>query len=156
MGERSPINDVDARGTFVNLSLDTTRRDMVQAVLEGVAFAIRDSFEVAKAIGVRIERSKLCGGGAKSPVWRKMLCNILNIPLDSPQTEQGPGMGGAMLAMVGTGLYASVKDCADALVQVKETVYPDPALAAKYEQRYQQFQKIYPSVKPLYKEIKEF
>ncbi len=156
MGERSPINDVDARGTFVNLSLDTTRRDMVQAVLEGVAFAIRDSFEVAKAIGVRIKRSKLCGGGAKSPVWRKMLCNILNIPLDSPQTEQGPGMGGAMLAMVGTGLYASVKDCADALVQVKETVYPDPALAAKYEQRYQQFQKIYPSVKPLYKEIKEF
>ncbi len=155
MGERSPINDVDARGTFVNLSLDTTRRDMVQAVMEGVAFAIRDSFEVAKAIGVRIERSKLCGGGAKSPVWRKMLCNILNIPLDSPKTEQGPGMGGAMLAMVGTGLYASVRDCADALVQVRETVFPDPALAAKYERRYQQFKRIYPAVKDFYKSLQQ-
>lgn len=154
MGERSPINDVDARGTFVGLSLDTARRDMVQAVLEGVAFAIRDSFEVAKSIGVNIDRSKVCGGGAKSPVWRKMLCNILNIPLDLPQTEQGPGMGGAMLAMVGTGLYPSVEACADALVSVKETIYPDPALAAKYETKYRQFQKIYPSVKQLYKELK--
>ena len=154
MGERCPINDVDARGTFVGLSLDTTRRDMVQAVLEGVAFAIRDSFEVARSIGVRIDCSKVCGGGAKSPVWRKMLCNILNIPLDLPQTEQGPGMGGAMLAMVGAGLYPSVKECADALVSVKETVYPDPKLAAKYEQKYRQFKKIYPSVKELYKEIR--
>ncbi len=154
MGERSPINDVDARGTFVGLSLDTTRRDMVQAVLEGVAFAIRDSFEVARSIGVRIDCSKVCGGGAKSPVWRKMLCNILNIPLDLPQTEQGPGMGGAMLAMVGAGLYPSVKECADALVSVKETIYPDPELAAKYEAQYRKFRKIYPSVKDLYKEIK--
>ena len=153
MGERSPINDVDARGTFVGLSLDTTRRDMVQAVLEGVAFAIRDSFEVARSIGVIIDRSKVCGGGAKSPVWRKMLCNILNIPLDLPQTEQGPGMGGAMLAMVGAGLYPSVEACADALVSVKETIYPDPDLAAKYEQKYQQFRKIYPSVKQLYQEL---
>ena len=154
MGERSPINDVDARGTFVGLSLDTTRRDMVQAVLEGVAFAIRDSFEVARSIGVRIDCSKVCGGGAKSPVWRKMLCNILNIPLDLPQTEQGPGMGGAMLAMVGAGLYPSVEACADALVSVKETIYPDPELAAKYEAQYRKFRKIYPSVKDLYKEIK--
>ena len=155
MGERSPINDVNARGTFVDLSLDTTRRDMVQAVMEGVAFAIRDSFEVAKAIGVRIERSKLCGGGAKSPVWRRMLCNILNIPLDLPQTEQGPGYGGAMLAMVGTGLFASVRDCADALVQVKDTIFPDPALAAKYEKRYQQFKRIYPAVKDFYKNLQQ-
>mgnify|MGYP002870198834 CR=1 FL=1 len=65
-------------------------------------------------------------------------------------------VGGAMLAMVGTGLYASVKDCADAMVQIKETIYPDPALAAVYEQRYQQFRRIYPSVKPLYKGFKEF
>lgn len=154
MGERSPINDTDARGTFVGLSMDSTRRDMVQAVLEGVSFAIRDSFEIAKAIGVKIERSKLCGGGAKSPVWRKMLCNILNIPLDLPQTEQGPGMGGAMLAMVGAGIYPDVVTCAKALVSVKETVYPDPELAEKYEAKYQKFRKIYPSVKNLYKEIK--
>ena len=154
MGERSPINDTDARGAFVGLSLDTTRRDTVQAVLEGVAFAIRDSFEVAKAIGVEIPRSKLCGGGAKSPVWRKILCNVLNIPLDLPQTEQGPGMGGAMLAMVGAGRYPDVVTCAKALVRVKETLLPDPALAAKYEEKYQIFRKIYPSLKAFYKECK--
>ncbi len=154
MGERSPINDTDARGAFIGLSLDTTRRDTVQAVLEGVAFAIRDSFEVAKAIGVEIPRSKLCGGGAKSPVWRKILCNVLNIPLDLPQTEQGPGMGGAMLAMVGAGRYPDVVTCAKALVHVKETLLPDPALAAKYEENYQIFRKIYPSLKAFYKECK--
>ena len=154
MGERSPINDTDARGAFVGLSLDTTRRDTVQAVLEGVAFAIRDSFEVAKAIGVEIPRSKLCGGGAKSPVWRKILCNVLNIPLDLPQTEQGPGYGGAMLAMVGAGRYPDVVTCAKELVHVKETLLPDPALAAKYEEKYQIFRKIYPSLKAFYKECK--
>ena len=154
MGERSPINDTDARGAFVGLSLDTTRRDTVQAVLEGVAFAIRDSFEVAKAIGVEIPRSKLCGGGAKSPVWRKILCNVLNIPLDLPQTEQRPGYGGAMLAMVGAGQYPDVMTCAKELVHVKETLLPDPALAAKYEEKYQIFRKIYPSLKAFYKECK--
>ncbi len=154
MGERSPINDVDARGTFTGLSMDTTRRDMVQAVLEGVAFAIRDSFEVAKAIGVKIDRSKLCGGGAKSPVWRKILCNVLNIPLDLPQTEQGPGYGAAMLAIVGTGRYPDVVSCARDLVHVRETLLPDPALAAKYEDRYQRFRRIYPAMKQLFSEIK--
>ena len=154
MGERSPINDTDARGTFTGMTMDTTRRDMVQAVLEGVAFAIRDSFEVAKTIGVRIERSKLCGGGAKSPVWRKMLANILNIPLDLPQTEQGPGYGGAMLAMVGCGEYESVEECAGKLVRVKETVLPEPELAAKYEEQYQKFRKIYPALKETFKELK--
>ena len=72
MGERSPINDTDARGPFIGLSMDTSRSDLVQAVLEGVAFAVRDSFEVARSLGIDIKRSKLCGGGAKSPLWRKM------------------------------------------------------------------------------------
>ena len=66
MGERSPHNNPDARGTFIGLTMDTTREDMTQAVLEGVAFAIRDSFEVAKSLGIQIERTKICGGGAKS------------------------------------------------------------------------------------------
>ena len=70
MGERSPHNNPDARGTFIGLTMDTTREDMTQAVLEGVAFAIRDSFEVAKSLGIQIERTKICGGGAKSPLWR--------------------------------------------------------------------------------------
>lgn len=151
MGERSPINDVDARGTFTGLSLDTTRSDMVQAVLEGVSFAIRDSFEVAKNIGVKIDRSMICGGGSKSPLWQKMLANILNIPLDLPVTEQGPGYGGAMLAMVACGKYPSVIEAAKDLIKVKATVNPDPEIAKRYEAKYQQFKQIYPTNKALFK-----
>ncbi len=151
MGERSPINDTDARGTFVGMSMDTSRADLLQAVLEGVAFAIRDSFEVAKSLGIEIERSKLCGGGARSPLWRKIFANVLNIALDIPQTEEGPGYGGAMLAMVGCGAYTSVADCAAHLVHVKETVLPDPEITARYEARYQQFKAIYPTMKALFK-----
>lgn len=154
MGERSPINDTDARGTFVGLSMDSTRADMVQAVLEGVAFAIRDSFEVAKSLGIQVDRSKLCGGGARSPLWRKILANVLNISLDIPQTEEGPGYGGAMLAMVGCGAYENVKACVDALVRTTEGVSPDPILAAKYEERYQQFREIYPRMKGLFKTLR--
>ena len=154
MGERSPINDTDARGTFIGLSMDTSRADMLQAVLEGVAFAIRDSFEVARSLGIDIRRSKLCGGGARSKLWRTIFSNVLNIALDIPQTEEGPGYGGAMLAMVGCGAYESVEACAQALVHVKETLEPDPALAARYEERYQQFKAIYPAMKPLFKVLK--
>ena len=154
MGERSPINDTDARGCFIGMTMDTARGDLVQAVLEGVAFALRDSFEVARSLGVPIERSFLCGGGAKSPLWRTILANTLNIPLDIPQTEEGPGYGAAMLAMVGTGAYDSVQACADALCHVRETVEPDPAIAARYEDQYRKFRRIYPAMKDLFQEIK--
>lgn len=150
MGERSPINDTRARGTFVGMTMDTTRSDLTQAVLEGVAFAIRDSFEVAKALGIPIERSKLCGGGARSPLWRTILANVLNIRLDVPASEQGPGMGGAMLAMVACGLYPSVAEACARLVRTAETISPDPGLAARYEARYQQFRQIYPALKGLF------
>ena len=154
MGERSPINDTDARGTFVGMSMDTSREDMLQAVLEGVAFAIRDSFEVAKSLGIDIRRSKLCGGGARSPLWRKIIANVLNISLDIPQTEEGPGYGGALLAMVGCGDFKSVADACARFVRVRETVTPDPEIAARYEERYQQFKRIYPSMKTLFKDLR--
>ena len=154
MGERSPINDVNARGTFVGLSMDTQRRDIVQAVLEGVTFAIRDSYEVAKALNIPIKTSKLCGGGGKSPLWRKIMANVLNIPIEIPVAEEGPGYGGAMLAMVGCGAYASVADCADALVKVKAVVEPDPEIAARYEAQYRKFQKIYPALKDVFPQLR--
>ncbi len=150
MGERSPINDTDARGTFTGMTMDATRSDLVQAVLEGVAFAIRDSFEVAKSLGLKIEESCLCGGGARSPLWRKMFADILNIRLNIPQTEEGPGYGGAMLAMVGCGAYESVEACADALISIRETIEPDPEIAARYEEQYRKFRKIYPAMKELF------
>ncbi len=153
MGERSPINDTNARGTFIGMTMDTTRADLTQAVLEGVAFAIRDSVEVARALGIRIDSSKICGGGAKSPLWKKMIANILNAELECLESEQGPGMGGAMLAMVASGAYASVQEVCDRFVRVASTVRPEPELAAKYEKRYQQFRKIYPACKELFSEL---
>ena len=153
MGERSPINDTNARGTFVGMTMDTSRADMTQAMLEGVAFAIRDSFEVAKSLGITIERSKICGGGAKSPLWKKIMANVLNVKLDILESEQGPGMGGAMLAAVACGEYASVEECCDKLVKVVETVEPDPAIAARYEERYQKYRLIYPALKPIFPQI---
>ena len=150
MGERSPINDTDARGTFTGLTMDTSRSDLTQAVLEGVAFAIRDSFEVARALGIRVDRSKLCGGGARSPLWKTILANVLNIRLDVLESEQGPGMGGAMLAMVACGLYPSVAEACGKLVRTAETISPDPEIAARYEARYQQFRQIYPAMKELF------
>ena len=150
MGERSPINDTNARGTLVGMTLDTTRADLVQAVLEGVAFAIRDSFEVAKSLGLSIPRSKLCGGGSKSPLWRTIFANVLGIPLELPRTEQGPGYGAAMLAMVGCGRFESVRTAAGALVEVSAVVEPDPALTSRYEERYQQYRTLYPALRPVF------
>ena len=154
MGERSPINDTNARGTFIGMTMDTSRADLVQAVLEGVAFAIRDSFEVAKKLGLSITASNICGGGSKSPLWKTIFANVLGIPLNILKTEQGPGYGGAMLAMVGCGQFDSVQAAADALVAVADTVQPDAELTARYEQRYQQFQKIYPACKDLFAALK--
>ncbi len=153
MGERSPINDVNARGTFTGLTMDTTHADMTQAVLEGVAFAIRDSFEVAKSLGIEIPRSNICGGGAKSPLWRKILANVLGIPLDMVTTEQGPGYGGALLAMVADGRYPTVRSACDALVTVASTTAPTPDLTALYEERYNQFKQIYPAMKSLFPKL---
>ena len=154
MGERSPINDTDARGVLIGMRLDTKRSDIVQAVLEGVAFAVRDNFEIAKEAGVNISRSTLCGGGAKSPLWRKIMANVLNIPIDIPSAEEGPGFGGAVLAMVGDGVYDDVSQCTDKFVSVKGTVEPNPEIVDRYNDRYEKFKQIYPSLRNVFKAIK--
>ena len=153
MGERSPHNDPKARGTFIGMTMDTTRADMTQAVLEGVAFALRDSLEVARSLGVKIERTKICGGGAKSPLWKKIIANVMNLKVDVFESEEGPGYGGAILAAVGCGEYGSVEEAAEKLVKIVDTVEPDEELVSRYEERYQKFKKIYPAVKGLFQEL---
>ncbi len=153
MGERSPYNNPNARGTFIGMTMDTTRGDMTQAVLEGVAFAFRDSFEIAKSLGIPIERTKICGGGAKSPLWKKIIANVLNIKVDVLETEEGPSLGGAMLAAVACGEYENIESAAARIVKVVDTIEPDPELAAEYEKRYQQFKQIYPACRELFDKI---
>lgn len=153
MGERSPHNDPKARGTFIGMTMDTTKADMTQAVLEGVAFALRDSFEVAKSLGIQIERTKICGGGAKSPLWKKMIANILNLKVDVIESEEGPALGGAMLAAVACGEYKDVVEAAEKIVKVVDTIEPTKELVEAYEKKYQIFRKIYPTVRNLFQEM---
>ncbi|MDD3430116.1 MAG: xylulokinase [Oscillospiraceae bacterium] len=150
MGERSPINDTNARAAFIGMTMDSTRADMTQAMLEGVAFAIRDSFEVAKTLGIDIARSNICGGGSKSAIWKTILANVLGIPLDTVKTAEGPGYGAAMLAMVACGVFATVQEASDALVKVVDTLQPNPEISALYDTRYKQFKQIYPACKNLF------
>ena len=154
MGERSPHNDVHARGAFVGMRAETSRRAMTLAVLEGVAFALKDCLEASKRDGVIITRTSLCGGGAKSRLWCNIIANVMNIPVDIPVTEQGPAFGSAMLAMVGCGEYQDVAQSARSIVKIKETILPDPDIAAAYQERYQTFASLYPSLKTAFRNIK--
>ena len=149
MGERSPHNDPSARGAFIGMRMDSSRADMTQAVMEGVAFAIRDCVEIARSQGIVLHSSTLCGGGARSRIWRTILANVLGITLQLPQTEQGPGYGAAMLAAVACGAFADVKSCADALVRIRDEVVPDPKLTEKYTAAYKRWRGIYPALRPL-------
>ncbi|MBQ2734091.1 MAG: xylulokinase [Clostridia bacterium] len=153
MGERCPVNDTDASGVFIGLRPDSTRADMLQAVLEGVAFAIRDNVEVARSLGISIDSSTVCGGGARSALWLKIISNVLDIELKLPVSEEGPALGAARLAMTGCGEYASVADCAT--VEIKSTVRPDKIIAERYEKKYKSFKEIYPNTKYLFKVLKE-
>ena len=153
MGERSPWNDPFARGTFTGITMDTTRADLTQAILEGVAFAVRDMYEFAKKTGVALTSTMICGGGAKSELWRKMICNILNLRVEVPVSEEGPGMGAAMLAMVACGEYSSVEAAAKSIVKVAKSESPDPELVVKYESCYQKFKTIYPAMREVFAKI---
>ncbi|HAU99896.1 MAG TPA: xylulokinase [Lachnospiraceae bacterium] len=150
MGERSPHNNPNARGMFIGMTMDTTREDMTQAVLEGVSFGIRDSFEVAKSQGIKIDSTKICGGGAKSPLWKKIMANVLGIKVEVIESEEGPGYGGAILAAVGCGEYKNVEEAADKLVKVVDVIEPDKELTEKYEAKYQYFKRLYPTVRELW------
>ncbi len=146
MGERTPHNNPNVRGAFFGLSMDTTKGMMTQSIMEGVTFAVRDSVEIAREQGTDIKMTKICGGGAKSPVWRQMVADIMNLPVQTIESEEGPGLGAAMLAAVGCNEYKSVEDCVNAIVKVTDTIYPNDESVKKYEQSYQIFKKLYKAV----------
>ncbi len=153
MGERTPHNDVDAKGAFIGMRPSTTRKEMTLAVLEGVAFALRDSVELARASGVKIESTKICGGGAKSEVWRKIVANVLGIPVVRPLIEEGPSYGAAILAMVASGEYSSVSEATEKLVKNRDITYPVDEIQSLYNKKYKNFKRLYPALKDVYKLI---
>ncbi len=145
-GERCPHNDTAVRGAFFGLSANTTREQMSLAVLEGVAFAFRDCLELCKSNGLNINHSTLCGGGAKSVVWGKVLSNVLNISLQTVETEQGVSYGAAILAMVGCKEYSNIENAVRTIVHNHTVVQPDKELVATYDEKYAIYKQLYPAM----------
>lgn len=152
-GERSPINDPSALGVFFGLGLQHRKEHMDRAVIEGVTFALKDSFELIKNLGVDIKTLRLTGGGAKSPVWAQMISDIMNVTTETIEIEEGPALGAAILAMVGTNEYPSVKIACESIIKTNKTFKPNTENVQKYEDKYSTFKKIYPTIKSLYKEV---
>jgi xylulokinase len=150
MGERSPHNDVNARGAFIGLRPDTTRKQLSVAVMEGVAYALRDCLQVALDNGLNITEATICGGGAKSELWKRIIANVLGLKIKTAKTEQGPAYGGAMLAMVGAGRYKTVAECAQKLVTFVDEVRPEEELVEGYNARYKNYIKLYPALKGVF------
>ena len=144
-GERCPHNDTGVRGAFIGLSAQTTKAQMSRAVMEGVSFALRDCLDAA-ACENKPKSLTICGGGAKNKVWRQITADVFGLPVSVLKTEQGPSLGAAMLAMIGDGEYADASEAAAAIVSVAETVTPDPAEAARLEEKYRRFRAIYPAL----------
>ncbi len=150
MGERSPHNDTQARAAFIGMSMDTKRSDMTQAVMEGVLFGIRDSLEVARKLGINVDCSKLCGGGAKSKIIRDMSANILNLNIEITETLEGPGYGTAILAAVACNEFSNLKEACKSIIRVRESIVPTKEVAERYDEKYAKFKALYPALKGLF------
>lgn len=153
MGERSPHNDTNARGAFIGMRPDTSREKMTLAVLEGVAFGLRDCLEAAKASGVNVAKATICGGGAKSALWKDVISAVLGLKLETVVTEEGPAFGAALLAMTACGEYANIKEAAKSCVKVKDSIAPKSALVEAYNERYSVFHRLYPALKDVFKKM---
>ena len=149
-GERSPHMDASARGAWIGLTLSHDRRHMVRALLEGVGFAFRDCLVRMRAEGAEFEELVVVGGGAKSLAWRQMLADQLGLPLVVPAAEEGPAMGGAILATVAAGVHPDVEHAVDRMIRAPSTrTVPDPERAARYAQLHERYAALYPALRGL-------
>jgi xylulokinase len=146
-GERTPHADPDARGAFVGLSLRHDRGALTRAVLEGVAFGLRDSLDLLVALGVTPEAGRVSGGGARSGLWLRIVASVLGVPLERVAVEEGAAFGAALLGGVAAGIFAGPAEAVAACVRVRETVDPDVAWRDEYERLHQRFRLLYPSLR---------
>ncbi len=148
-GERTPHADPSARAMFEGLSLRHDRGALVRAVLEGVAFGLRDSLELLRVLGVDAEVGRVSGGGARSRLWLEIVASVLGIPLELTEVEEGSAYGAALLAGVANGVFASAEEAVAACVRVRERIEPNQAWSAVYDERYARYRALYPAVKTL-------
>ena len=148
-GERTPHADPDARGAFAGLSLRHDRGALVRAVLEGVAYGLRDSLELLRKLGVRPEVGRVSGGGARSDLWLRIVASVLGIPLERTTVEEGAAYGAALLGGVAGGLFEDVHDAVGRCVRVTGGIEPEPAWREAYDEGYERFRLLYPTLKEL-------
>ena len=155
MGERTPHLDPDCRGAFFGLSAMHTRQHLLRAVMEGVVYSQRDSVEVLRGMGVKINDMLACGGGGSSPLWRQMLADVYGCPVKTVVSKEGPALGVAILAAVGTGIYGSVQEACKKVIKTNPAQNPIPENSAEYEKFYRIYTQLYPALKDSYKNLAE-
>lgn len=152
-GERTPHGDGNARGGYFGLSLSHTRKDLVRAILEGVGFAFRDSLCLLQQAGWDGSAVRCIGGGARSPLWREIIASILGLQVQTLNNDEGPGLGAALLAGVGTGVFANVSEASEAILTVESSIDPNPNWVNAYQEMYQIYKSLYPAMKPMYDQL---
>ncbi len=153
IGERTPHLDSDAKGVFFGLSTVHNKRDMIRAVMEGVTYSLRDCLEIISGMGVSISEVRASGGGGKSPLWKQMQADIFGSPITTINSSEGPALGVALLAGVGTGVYSSVAQACDTAIKVKKVQNPDMEFYSKYSKFYELYKQLYRSLKKDYKDL---
>jgi xylulokinase len=146
-GERTPHADAHARGAFVGLLLRHDLGALARAVLDGVAYGLRDSLELLRELGVHPSRGRVSGGGARSRLWLEIVASVLGLPLELTAVEEGSAYGAALLAGVARGAFADAREAVASCVRVRETVEPIPDWAAAYDEGYARFRALYPALR---------
>ena len=152
-GERTPHNNPLARGAFMGMNMTTTRSDMTQAVMEGVAFSLRDILTRVTQLGHNVTSARIIGGGAKSPVWCQMVADVLNMQVEKINATEGPAFGAAILAMVGAGAYATVEKACDTLIKATDVFSPNKDAASRYDNHYPIYTGLYTALSKSYEAI---
>ena len=148
-GERTPHADPGARGAFAGLSLRHDRGALARAVLEGVAYGLRDSLDLLRGLGVEAEVGRVSGGGARSELWLRIVASALGIPLERTVSEEGSAYGAALLGGVAAGVFGDVHEAVAACVRVRDTVEPEPGWREAYEEGHRRYRALYPALRPL-------
>lgn len=155
MGERTPHLDPDCRGVFFGLSARHTKAEMARAVLEGVAYSLRDCMEILRFVGVETRDMALCGGGAVSAVWRQMFADVYNCEIKIPLSNEGGCLGAAILAFVGTGVFDCVQNACDKIISFGKHNQPISSQAEKYNSIYSVYSSLYPALKESFGALSE-
>ncbi len=149
MGERTPHVDAQARGGWIGLTAKHTRADLIRSVIEGVSYSQKDALDIIEGLGAPVNSVRASGGGARSPFWRQILADVFAKPVVSLASQEGSAAGAALLAMVGTGAFASVPEACRATVRAVETLTPGPDRPT-YAAGHRVYRSLYPALKPLF------